>query len=269
MAMWALAGEPPPVQKWKSHLDSMVRQTPDAPAPGLDADLHATCTAAWTAVRECKRLLLAVPFLRKDRETYQELSAGVHEAVERAQRAQSRIDVRLRQNGGGGALTSLVNDALTVRANAPLEPATAQTDYKKQLDKLDHLYLGTFGVKVFQKHGGKAITEAVFDELCQVPPLSPPAVVSRAPTPTRPQPKPTLMHQLANRLVTLKAEGVKSVGQILKYLKSSAGADLRAVAESVLSAQPNKKRGTGKRVLKDVIKSAMAMRDRARHNTTS
>lgn len=102
MAMLAQAGEPPPVQKWKSHLDSMVRQIPDAPAPGLDTDLHEACAAAWTAVRECWRLLLGIPFLLRDQESYRELTVGAHDAIGRAQRAHFRVDVRLRQNGGGG-----------------------------------------------------------------------------------------------------------------------------------------------------------------------
>lgn len=100
--MWAQAGNPPPADEWKSVIDGMVRRIPDAPGGGLDPDLQEACAAAWTAARECWRLLLGVPFLHHDGESYQELAGCVHEAVGRAHRAHSQVDVRLRQNGGGG-----------------------------------------------------------------------------------------------------------------------------------------------------------------------
>lgn len=270
MVMWAQAGDPPPVQKWKSHLDSMVRQIPTAPGLGLDADLHEACAAAWTAVRECKRLLLAVWFLLNDRETYQELSAGVHEAVERAHRAHSRVDVRLRQNGGGGALTSLLNDALTVRTNAPLIPPASQADYSTQLNKLNRLQQDTEGRRLFQRRDGVAITEAVFHELCQIPHRDELARVVPEPKAKRsPPPEPTLQRQLANGLKVLKAKGVTSVSQILDYLNDPAGAKLHKMAHAILTSNPTKRGSKKQRRLRDVIEAAVAMRDRDHHNTTS
>ncbi len=103
MALYAQAGEPPAAAEWRPVVDAMASQIPDAPGPGLAPDLHEACAAAWSAARECKRLLLGVPFLLHDRESYRGLAARVHEAVGRAQRAHSRVDVRLRPKGGRGA----------------------------------------------------------------------------------------------------------------------------------------------------------------------
>lgn len=162
-----------------------------------------------------------------------------------------------------------MNDALTVRANTPLEPANSYSDYRRQLEALDHLYLGTFGTTVFQRRDGVAITEAVLAELCQLPPRPTPTETSPYTTPTTRVRKPTVERHLADGLTALKAKGVKSVGQVLEYLKTPDGADLRALAQGVLKANPTKKGGMGKRTLRDVIKSAVAMRDRDRRDTTS
>lgn len=139
------------------------------------------------------------------------------------------------------------------------------------MDKLDHLYLGTFGGGVFQRRDGVAITEALLHELCQIPRRDEPARVVPEPKAKRsPSPEQTLQRQLADGLKVLKAKGVTSVGQILEHLNEPAGARLLGIAEAIRATNGIKKGRSGKkRQMSDIIKAAIAMRDRDRHNATS
>lgn len=170
MRRQANAGNTPPKSEWRPLVDEMMNLIPDLGEHGLDEELAEALTAGFDAFRECTRLFASVPFLFEDAATYRELVRGVHAAVERAQAAHLRVDVRLRRGGATGALLALVNDVLTVKVNTPLDPPNTPAEYSALLQKLDALsQKGASRGPLFQPHGGREIPEAVVHELALIP----------------------------------------------------------------------------------------------------
>jgi len=154
-------------------VEAQVSQLKTVPPPGLDPDIAAVYTAVTVAVRECARLQHTLPALWTDAAEYRRLAAIVHDTADAARTAYDRVDVRLRRADGRNVVLDVLNDVLTVRGRAPLDPRTRRGGLNGVVGNLLSTAEGLFAAV-----DGLGIFDRMLDQLANVPPtadVTPPA----------------------------------------------------------------------------------------------
>ncbi|MFO0799417.1 MAG: hypothetical protein U0804_18260 [Gemmataceae bacterium] len=172
----APVGDSPPVTKAATRpapptlverVEAQVCQIRTVPPPGLDSDLAAVYTAVTVAVRECARLQAMLPALWTDGAEYRRLAASIHAAADAARTAYDRVDMRLRRAGRRNVTLDVLNDVLTVRGRAPLDPRTRRGGLNGVVTRLLSTADG-----LFADVDGRGIFDQILDQLANVPPTT-------------------------------------------------------------------------------------------------
>jgi hypothetical protein len=206
---------------WQADVDALVSAISCERPVGLEPPLADLFEASAVAVRECIRLIAAVPHLWERPDDYRTLAEEVARVVEQARAVYLQLDIRLRRAGGPNAVLEALNDALTVRQHAPTPPITV-----RELNPiLTRLY--TARSRWFNRVEGRGIIDRMLDQLARVPPTAP----ERLPTPSN-----TVDESLADRLARLQATGqqVESLAADYRAALQPLRDALQAVADAPL-----------------------------------
>ena len=153
--------------------DELVSRFHVDPPRDLDRELGTAFSAVAIGIRECLRLIASIPHLWKNEGEYRRLATCVAEAAVAARKAYMEVDIRLRRAGGPNTTLDALNDVLTVRDRAPLEPTAMPGGLNAILTRLY-----TTRSDLFLRIDGQGILHRILDQLARVP-----IAVTAAPAP--------------------------------------------------------------------------------------
>jgi len=146
-------------------IDEQVSGIRIDPPPGLDYELAGTFRAVANGIRECTRLVASIPHLWRCEEEYPILATSLATVAKAAEVAYLAVDIRLRRAGGPNNLLAILNDILTIRNNAPVDPSTVSGGVNAILTRLY-----TTREERFRRVNGLGCIEQILNQLAAVPP---------------------------------------------------------------------------------------------------